>query len=349
MRERVYSLDVLRVFAMFMVLLNHTFAEEITNTSATGIHMVLAIGSMIVSRTGVPIFLMLSGALHLKKSEIIDCKSLYLKRIPKVLIPFVVWSLIYFVIYDVIRDHNATVHSLTALIFLPGKAGHLWYMYLILALYIFLPVFQGIVKSLNKSNIEYLLIIWILASGVLHYLKELSVPGIRDFYANLHLLKGLWGYYLLGWYLSAYRPKINKGIIFFGIMALYASLYVALYLYIRTKAEFCSEIISYSGLPIILISAGIFILIESCETLGKCAKVKNIVVFLSCISFGVYLNQFIARGIAGNIVSRFIGDGIISLLMLFIFTSIISIVMSAIVYMLPNTWVGKKVKLFLGS
>ena len=85
MKQNIRNLnfDVIRVYAMIMVLLNHTIAGEVLNSNNSNIQHIIAAFSMVASRTGVPLFLMLSGALNLNRKSVITIKDLYFNKIKR--------------------------------------------------------------------------------------------------------------------------------------------------------------------------------------------------------------------------------------------------------------------------
>ncbi|MBQ2986527.1 MAG: acyltransferase [Tyzzerella sp.] len=346
MKKRIYYFDILRVIAMFMVLLNHTIASNITNSNCSGGEAILCSITMVMSRLGVPIFLMLSGALNLKKGNKVCLKTLYTKRIIRLLVPFVIWSFIYFVLYDIIRDGNMTATGLFSLLFRPGNAGHLWYMYVIIALFLVLPVFQAIIDKLEKSQIEYILFVWIISSGILHWMKELEIIHI-DFYIDLHILNGLWGYFLIGWYLTEFDFNLPKKRIIILASLLFMVLSGMLCYQKISMQTFSDSIVSYSGVPIILLSVCVFMLVKirGDITIGW---VQKSIEYLSKISFCIYLNQFLARAVASVLIGKILSQGIWAMLLEFLITTGISVVFATIIYHLPDNLFGRVIKSSLG-
>lgn len=98
--ERIEYFDVLRVIAMLAVILNHSFGhfsvDECLKYQNTLIwHVDNTLNTF--TRFNVPIFLMISGALLLKNEKSESVEYLFKKRIPRILVPFLVWDMIYIV------------------------------------------------------------------------------------------------------------------------------------------------------------------------------------------------------------------------------------------------------------
>src|SRR5512142_395126 len=93
-RPIVYWADLMRVLAIYLVVVIHTSGQL---TGAWG-KISLAQWLMAdiyggIARVGVPLFFMLSGFLLLPRTE--SLRDFYRKRVLKIVIPFVVWSVIY--------------------------------------------------------------------------------------------------------------------------------------------------------------------------------------------------------------------------------------------------------------
>ena len=92
--ERIFYFDALRALAILIVILlnvNGHIAELVKYTihniyTLQGVHQTFVTNFL---RIGVDLFLMLSGALLLGRSE--SVKEFYIKRIPRLVKPFLFW------------------------------------------------------------------------------------------------------------------------------------------------------------------------------------------------------------------------------------------------------------------
>lgn len=345
MKERQIGFDVLRVLAMFMVLVNHTVASEALQCQSWTSTLSCSV-AMTFSRLGVPLFLMLSGALLLRREDSVSLKNLYGKRLLKIVFPLITWSVLYFILYDVIEYRDASLTGFLNLIVTPGHAGHLWYLYVLVVLYALLPVFSAIVRATDKKLVPYLLLLWLVVSGVFRFIADFGILPLSSPYISLHIFNGLWGYYLLGWYLSTQGKKCGRlwkwlaGIVFVALSA-------ALFAEILRSGTSAFTVVSYSGLPIIFISAVIFLALLGIREIRN-QRVRRVITFLSDISFSVYLNQFLARAVAQRIVALITDREMPSILLSFLFTTLISILCATAVYMLPKNRITDKIRLWIG-
>ena len=108
--KRIIYLDILRVIAIFFVIFNHTgidgfFLFSLKSPS----HLPFWIYSFIsvFSKFAVYIFFMISGSLYLKK-ENLSLKDIFLKKILKIVIITLIFSIIYSLKHTLRDKHHVT-------------------------------------------------------------------------------------------------------------------------------------------------------------------------------------------------------------------------------------------------
>ena len=88
--QRIFYYDFLRAFAIFAVILCHV--DGIIGYSFWNLKVALPGLLTTIALTGVPIFLMLSGALLLNKEY--SLKEFFKKRFSRIIYPFIFWMAI---------------------------------------------------------------------------------------------------------------------------------------------------------------------------------------------------------------------------------------------------------------
>lgn len=166
-KKWVSYFDALRVFAALAVVVIHVAARRWT---ANGSDVASWRGANFwdgLVRWAVPIFVMISGALMLNPQKKFSIKKLYSKNILRLVIAFIVWSLLYF-LFDVLvlKNYRGVAWAIKRLV--EGNY-HLWFIYMIVGLYVATPVLRLITK--NRLMTEYFLIVGIVISFIL--------PGIE--------------------------------------------------------------------------------------------------------------------------------------------------------------------------
>lgn len=150
-----------------------------------------------VSRVGVPLFFMLSGFLLLGKNEPIY--TFFSKRFSKVFIPLVVWSLIYIVWkVSILNMGTYSFHSFYSILYSPAHY-HLWFMYSILGIYLYLPLLRILIANAPTTYLWYFVILWIFSVSIFPYLHILF-----DVYSHIELkmVSGFTGYLVVGYLLG---------------------------------------------------------------------------------------------------------------------------------------------------
>ena len=152
--ERITFLDYVRVFACFLVMLVHASENYYPGPGSTemaGPQAVIANQTDRIcvsvydgfSRMSVPLFIIVSAFLLVPKKEEQTTREFYKRRFKRVLPPFLVFSVLYAtlpLLWGQI-DGATSLRDLSR-IFLnfPTLAGHLWFMFPLFGLYLFIPV-----------------------------------------------------------------------------------------------------------------------------------------------------------------------------------------------------------------
>lgn len=209
--SKIVYFDYLRVIGAFAVVLLHTTAFGFRQTFPSTDWYVFTILSGF-SRWGVPIFVMISGALFLNNSKELGLRRLFEKNIKRIVTSYLFWSSFYAIFVSVILKGNLNP------IYILGRIvhgeSHLWFLYMIIGLYMFAPVIKPFVSS--RKNCEYFLFFSVLTTFVLPMIFDMvnylfpTQKGIIDTLAEvyetigLQFAAGYTGYFVIGHYLHQY-------------------------------------------------------------------------------------------------------------------------------------------------
>lgn len=157
------------------------------------------------SRDGVPIFLMITGALLLPRNE--SLTDFLRKRVVRLLPPTAIWSMVYFWPGGVpFRLWPADLLSARA------EDFHLWYLYMVIGLSFGLPVVGAFFRTYRDRDVLVMLLVWAGLGLVLPFLATLwpAVIATSSLASFLHMVAGglfspYLGYALFGAYLAR-RP-----------------------------------------------------------------------------------------------------------------------------------------------
>ena len=234
-KDRLVWCDALRLLAFFMLLCCHAadpfyaaaaYASSGASVDTELVQWGVRWGSFV--RPCVPLFVMLTGVLSLPVSG--SMESFYKKRIPRVLFPFLIWSVIYYltpwmtgvlgmdssVVYKLFSwaesDSQSLADGLTLVSRIPYAfsfiACHMWYIYMLIGLYFYLPIFSAWVEKATKRQKEIFLILWALSTFLPYFNEYVSRYAFGtcewNSFGLFYYFAGFSGYMLLGHYIQHY-------------------------------------------------------------------------------------------------------------------------------------------------
>lgn len=295
--NRVLYLDYLRIISIIAVVILHVAGQKWYSVDFSSYQWQVfnVIDSAV--RWSVPIFVMISGALFLDNSRKIDIKKLYSKNILRIVVATIFWS----IVYTLVRG----VSKLTAVqIF--GKIieanFHMWYLYMIIGLYMAVPILRKITAS--KKITEYFLILGAIMTFIIprttEFLKILNIPNVTVIVKsvnaaisdmNFHITLGYAFYFVLGYYLATYdiSATIRKIAYIYGPIAYVATVLLTNW-HSNQLDKASSHFYSNMSINVMLMTVCVFIFgkyVLSKIKLGE--RTLKIALHLSKCTFGIYL------------------------------------------------------------
>lgn len=213
-KGRQYELDILRIVAMFFVMLTHVCSSEIHDLPVTSSDFVILNTWGAAVTWDVPVFVMISGRFFLDSDREISIPKIFGKYIRRLLVAFAFWSAAMTCIY-IYRDFLSTGKIFSNwrwyLVSLVTGPYHLWFVFMIVGLYMATPLLRKIVE--DKGLTRYFIILAILFETLIKYGVLLPFVGsaISDILYDLHfdIVLGYTGYFMLGYYLYRYQDEIS--------------------------------------------------------------------------------------------------------------------------------------------
>jgi surface polysaccharide O-acyltransferase-like enzyme len=252
-------ISVLKILAAFMVVFLHLSGSNFYSFSDRWASANLYDS---LTRAGVPLFFMISGATLLGKRE--PLFTFLSKRAARILPPLLLWS----VIYLWWLDHNGVQTGNWMVAILRGPTMyHLWYFYAALGLYAFTPVLRRIFQHSSNSELGWYVGLWFAAALLFPSLSALTTGGcvrigmgrLAEIY-HLQYFAGFAGYMLLGALLARYAKAFGGWKV--GI-PLYAGAVLAtmtiVYLQSQAAGRPCEAFYDYFSPLVALAAAGLFI------------------------------------------------------------------------------------------
>jgi surface polysaccharide O-acyltransferase-like enzyme len=212
--KNIQYIDTLRALAIIGVIIVHVATPAINMNFHKNMGF-WSIGLVYDSavRFAVPLFLILSGVTMLGKEY--NLAEFYKKRFTRVLIPFLFWLPANWVFrwfmlrpFEQPKEFSDIINWAGQLYLKDGVSVHLWYVYMILFLYIFLPFISKIVVHTNKKIILAFLIIWLIINTLQSY-KIISTDNFPFILKKMYAYSLYAGYLVLGYYLKTISIKSN--------------------------------------------------------------------------------------------------------------------------------------------
>ena len=260
--------NLIRTVAVILVILLHAAIEpnpSLTQMSTEGVQLWWT--STIynsISRTAVPLFVMLTGALLLQPSKVEEpLRVFFKKRWNRVGIPVLFWGAIFFV-----WDFTVKGQAITSIYVLQGVlAGpyvHFWYVYLLVGLYLITPLLRVLVAHADWRIIRYFLVLWFVGTGIIPLLTlyvNVSSQAIwfRD---NVFVLTGIVGYFILGAYVAKLRLRFS--ILCLALLLSSVWTIVGTYFLVGAIGEkFSAFFLDASSFSVIIASVALFLILAA--------------------------------------------------------------------------------------
>lgn len=326
--EHIVWLDVVRFIAMFTVVCCHcTDPFNFYPGTAPNIDEIkfwgAAYGALL--RPCVPLFVMITGALLLPVRG--DASVFYKKRIPRVFFPFLIWSIIYnlfpwitgllglapSVILDFFPYSGEEVMkqsfsvSMGYILQIPFNfsllAVHMWYIYLLIGLYLYMPIFSAWVEKASEKSKRWFLLAWgvtLLIPYYNEYVAEYLWGSCSwNAYGMLYAFAGFNGYLLLGHYLRNLDWSLGKTLAI-GI-PMFAAGYAVTFFGFRhmtSLPDYTDKMLelffTYCSLNVVVMTIPVFMLARKAVVHSE--VIKRALANLTMCGFGIYMVHYFFTG-----------------------------------------------------
>lgn len=329
--ERIAYLDIIRILACVMVIIMHSPMPDCGSPSfvLTGISFVTA--------PCIGLFFMVSGALLLPTS--LSMKEFYKKRLSKVVFPTLIWSFIYLLVK--IINGSITVAQLPSMVLsVPFSAqgdGILWFMYVLIGLYLITPIISPWLEKASKKEIELVLGVW--GVSLLYPILQNAVAINESHTGVLYYFSGYAGYYILGYYLHHYKPRV--GIIASLLMILIPIIACGISIHLYQDLDFY-RYFWYLSIFVVSMACGWFCLLSKINV-----REVRLLTVASSLSFGIYLSHIlIMRSFIWKLCDYLNFGWPLQIVFTIIMTLVLSFVLAYLLSMLPlgKYFVGYQIK-----
>lgn len=240
----------------------------------------------------VPIFLMISGATLMDYRERYSTKDFFIKRVKRVLIPFLFWSFTG-ILWTYLTDPGSLggLHGIFNTIISGQAYSIFWFFPSLFALYMAIPFISLIPKDKRQQGFGYAIIVGIVTMSAIPFVfsfLRLEWPAALQ----LPVTGGFVLFALIGYWIDNYElsPQAKKLIYLAGISGLLTHIIGTQILSLR-EGQISSIFMGYLNLTSVLYSTAIFVAARSCEGKPAFQRVCEALKPLAPLCFGVYLMQ----------------------------------------------------------
>lgn len=333
MRGNIGWVDLLRVIACFLVVFSHCCDPFVAQFDADRVSFLTGVFSGSFVRPCVPLFVMMTGVLLLPTS--VGMGDFYRKRIGRIVIPLIFWSIalpvlffVYFAYINTSSVNPAIPQGAYTLDIMLGKlytfifnfnfdTTPLWYIYMLVGLYLVIPVLSGWLKQASQKEVKLFLKVWGIAL-LLPYVKmvapmlgyagnygNMGILGICDWndYGTFYYFSGFIGYLVLAYYLVTYpltwswNRTLAITIPMFLIGYLITSFgYVLMQKYFPGNYANLEIVWYFAGINVFMMTFPVFVIVQKLK-IPSSPILSN----LASLTLGVYLCHFIFVEIAYDV------------------------------------------------
>lgn len=202
-KEQLGYLDVLRWIAIAMVVMIHV-VSGVSDTMGEQMSQ----GQKILYETvknlmtaGVPIFLMISGALFLTPQKEISLGKMLKHYVRRILLALLLFGTV-FAVMELVMTERSFSPAMVGRGFLMTLSGntwaHMWYLYELIGLYLITPLLKVFIVYGGKKLLKYGLLLGFCFSSILPFAEQLTGfhLGFTFPFSEIYLCYYVAGYYL---------------------------------------------------------------------------------------------------------------------------------------------------------
>lgn len=311
MMKRITFLDYMRVFACFLVILVHAsenYYGAIGESDLAGPQSFLANEADRLwvsvydglSRIAVPLFIIISAYLLVPMKRGQTSWQFYLHRFARILPPFVFFMILYStlpLLWGQI-DAATSLKDLSRLFLnFPTLAGHLWFMYPLISLYLFIPIISPWLEKATAREERFFIGLFVLSTCMPYLNRFCGELWGQCFWNEYHMLwnfAGYVGYVVLAHYIRFYIiPVWNRSRRFWvGLSATIVGAAITIYSFYVQAIPGVPHVTSvielgwaFCTINCVMFTYGAFLLFTCIEK----DSVPRLVADMSQMSFGIYL------------------------------------------------------------
>ena len=285
--NRILWMDVLNVVACLSVVLLHCnndvkFQGHLSN------YLLYGVGVYTCFYWPVPVFYMLSFCNNLRYRN--GIKSFLMRRFRRIVMPYIIWSLLYSVFCIYFMEENYSVLKYIECFLTGHFNGNMWFFIPLFGLYLSIPFLRVLINSLSKRHLMYFTLCGFFFTSLVPWfctILNIKAPNLFPLGGGF-LSVCMAGYIIMSYNIDRqYRKIIYWG----GIIAIFLHFIWMVYKTL-SLGEFYMDGLDYSSPHSFIVPVAVFLWFKNTnwQKFFDTMHIKKsfIHLFSSC-SFGVYL------------------------------------------------------------
>ncbi len=307
--KRIVFLDYIRVISCFLVILVHA-SENYYGAAGDG-EMAGPVTFLAnetdrfwvslydgISRLAVPLFMIVSAYLLVPMKEGLTAVEFYKRRAKRILPAFFIFLVLYSVLplaWNQFDGATALNDFVRIPVNFPSLAGHLWFMYPLIGLYLFIPVISPWLAKVSAKEERIFLWLFVISTCMPFLNAALGDLWGECFWNRFHTLwyfSGYLGYLVLAHYIRVHLDWSVKKRMAYGVpMFLVGAVVTILSFYCQAVPgiEHSTPQVeigwSFCTLNVLMLTTGAFLMF----TCMKRTDEPRVIAELSNLSYGIYL------------------------------------------------------------
>ncbi len=339
---RIFWADLVRIAASIGVVSLHTIELPYTLLSTAAAHEtgitvtlphIFSLLLLLFGKTGVPLFILLSGSLLLSIRE--KDSVFFHKRIKRIILPWVVWTGL-FCVTKYWGDWDTLATCIQQ--FFSVLSAEFTFIPVLFSLYILTPFLRVLVAHLSIKKLGLLILLWFCAISVLPFWRNsLAFPLSVDNGIVRQTISYL-GYFLAGVFITEQKLyMINKTTLKYGVF-LYCLLVAGGVYIVLTIPQHWQNILSYTSPLTIIVACATFALFSTIQTRYTewASWIRLSAYQMSIASFGVFFSHTLITPIVKEQVSNFLELSFSRDLAVLMLTLLISFALIIVVASIPK-------------
>ena len=315
--KRIVFLDYVRVFACFLVMIVHAsenFYGAAGSTDMAGPQSYLPSEADRLwvavydgfSRMAVPLFMIVSAFLLAPMKEGQTMWQFYRRRCIRILPPFFIFMILYStlpMLWGQLNEETSLKDLSRIFLNFPTLAGHLWFMYPLISLYLFIPIISPWLKKATAKEERFFIGLFLLSTCIPYLNRWCGEVWGQCFWNEYHMLwyfSGYLGYLVLAHYIHVHLTWNRSKRLTVGIISMVAGAILTIYSFYVQAIP--GEILptpeieigwAFCTINCVLLTAGTFLLFTCINS----QKAPRLITEISKLSYGMYLMHIFWLGL----------------------------------------------------